>query len=121
MSFETAKNVINWIFTHVPDYADGVEINFIGGEPLLEYPLIKEIFSYVSRKQPKIPYIFFATTNGTLLSLIKIFLIFDVLSYLLFVQPYRTHTISPGPEILICKPFRYLQNFPVYPYRAFPF
>jgi sulfatase maturation enzyme AslB (radical SAM superfamily) len=68
MSFETAKDVIDWIFTHVPDYADGVEIDFIGGEPLLEYPLIKEIVSYVSRKQPEIPYIFFATTNGTLLT-----------------------------------------------------
>jgi sulfatase maturation enzyme AslB (radical SAM superfamily) len=68
MTFETAQNIIDWIFTHVPDYADKVEIDFIGGEPLLEFSLIKRIFSYVCSIQPEIPYIFFATTNGTLLT-----------------------------------------------------
>jgi radical SAM protein with 4Fe4S-binding SPASM domain len=68
MTFETAKNVVDWIFTHVPEYANKVEIDFIGGEPLLEFSLIKEIFSYVYGIQPEMPYIFFATTNGTLLT-----------------------------------------------------
>jgi sulfatase maturation enzyme AslB (radical SAM superfamily) len=68
MTFETAQKVVDWIFTHVPDYADKVEIDFIGGEPLLEFTLIKEIFSYVYKIRPEIPYIFFATTNGTLLT-----------------------------------------------------
>jgi radical SAM protein with 4Fe4S-binding SPASM domain len=67
MSLEVARQSIDWIFSHVPDYADGVEIDFIGGEPLLEFPLIKEIVSYVCGKQPDIPFIFFATTNGTVL------------------------------------------------------
>jgi radical SAM protein with 4Fe4S-binding SPASM domain len=68
MSFATAKNTIDWIFTHVPDYADEVIIDFIGGEPLLKFQLIKEIVSYVNKKQPTTPYIFFADTNGTLIT-----------------------------------------------------
>jgi sulfatase maturation enzyme AslB (radical SAM superfamily) len=67
MSLEVARQSIDWIFSHVPDYAEGVEIDFIGGEPLLEFPLIKEIVSYVCGKHSGIPFIFFATTNGTLL------------------------------------------------------
>jgi sulfatase maturation enzyme AslB (radical SAM superfamily) len=50
MDFETARRSIDWIFTHVPDYADAVEISFIGGEPLLEFPLIKEVTQYVCEK-----------------------------------------------------------------------
>jgi radical SAM protein with 4Fe4S-binding SPASM domain len=68
MSFATAKNVIDWIFTHVPDYADEVVIDFIGGEPLLKFKLIKEIVSYVDNKRPEVPYVFFADTNGTVLT-----------------------------------------------------
>jgi hypothetical protein len=55
------------------------------------------------------------------LAFIKSFLILDVCPNLLFIQSYRTNAISPGPEILVRKPFRHFQNFPVYPYRAFPF
>jgi hypothetical protein len=68
MSFQTAKNAINWIFTHVPDYAGRVEIGFIGGEPLLEFPLINDVFDYVCKLNLKTPYVFYATTNGTLLT-----------------------------------------------------
>jgi sulfatase maturation enzyme AslB (radical SAM superfamily) len=68
MPFQTACNAIDWIFTHVPDYADGVEIGFIGGEPLLEFPLLKRIFEYVCRLKPAVPHIFFATTNGAVLT-----------------------------------------------------
>jgi radical SAM protein with 4Fe4S-binding SPASM domain len=68
MSLTTAKNVIDWIFTHVPDYADEVVIDFIGGEPLLKFKLIKDIVSYVDNKNPTVPYVFFADTNGTILT-----------------------------------------------------
>jgi sulfatase maturation enzyme AslB (radical SAM superfamily) len=68
MSFETARTAIDWIFAHVPDYADGVEIGFIGGEPLLEFPLMRRVFEYVCGNKPAVPHIFFATTNGTLLT-----------------------------------------------------
>lgn len=68
MSLATAKNVIDWIFTHVPDYVDEVVIDFIGGESLLKFKLIKEIVSYVENRYPAVPYIFFADTNGTILT-----------------------------------------------------
>lgn len=68
MSLDTAKKSIDWIFNHVPKDVDGVEIGFIGGEPLLEFELIKNIVGYVCDKKPDSPYIFFASTNGTLLT-----------------------------------------------------
>jgi sulfatase maturation enzyme AslB (radical SAM superfamily) len=67
MSVDTARRSIDWIFSHVPGYADAVEISFIGGEPLLEFSLIKEITQYVCEKKPAIPFIFYATTNGAVL------------------------------------------------------
>jgi radical SAM protein with 4Fe4S-binding SPASM domain len=68
MSLDIAKNSIDWIFNNIPDYTDEVIIDFIGGEPLLEYSLIKEIIYYVKKKRTSIPYVFFANTNGTLLT-----------------------------------------------------
>ncbi|MBR1656836.1 MAG: 4Fe-4S cluster-binding domain-containing protein [Synergistaceae bacterium] len=69
MNFDTAKKCIDWIFHNIPDYAtDGVEIGFIGGEPLMEFNLLRQIFSYVASKYNDIEHIFYATTNGTLLN-----------------------------------------------------
>ncbi len=67
MSFDTAKKCIDWIFANVPENADGVELGFIGGEPLVEFSLIKQIFGYVESLNLSKPHIFYATTNGTLL------------------------------------------------------
>jgi len=68
MSLETAKRCIDWIFDNVPQKLDAVEIQFIGGEPLLEFEMIKEIIRYTDNKKPRYKYIFFATTNGTVLN-----------------------------------------------------
>jgi uncharacterized protein len=69
MMLETAKDCIEWIFSNVPDYAkDGVEINFIGGEPLLEFELLKEVVAYTCSKPRDRDYIFFASTNGAVLN-----------------------------------------------------
>lgn len=68
MSFETARFIVDWVFDHTPINADTVGFDFIGGEPLLEFHLIKEIFEYACSKKWKIPLNFFATTNGTLLT-----------------------------------------------------
>ena len=67
MTFETAKNCVDWIFSHVPEDMYGVELSFIGGEPLLEFDLEKELFEYCEKSHSNYPYIFYATTNGTLL------------------------------------------------------
>ncbi|MBR1486713.1 MAG: 4Fe-4S cluster-binding domain-containing protein [Synergistaceae bacterium] len=69
MNLDTAQRCIDWIFHNIPDYATGgVEISFIGGEPLMEFDLLKQIFSYVYNKYNNIEHIFYATTNGTLLN-----------------------------------------------------
>lgn len=68
MPYSTAQNCIDWIFTHIPEYAtDGVEVGFIGGEPLIEFDLLKKVYGYTCEKYPNVPKIFYATTNGTLL------------------------------------------------------
>ena len=68
MTLDIAKKSIDWIFNNVPKEADGVEIHFIGGEPLLEFELIKDIAGYVWGEKKAIPFILFSTTNGTVLT-----------------------------------------------------
>lgn len=68
MSFETACKSIDWIFENVPDDMNGIEITFIGGEPLIEFDLIKKVYEYTHEKYPDDSYIFYATTNGALLN-----------------------------------------------------
>ena len=68
MSFETACKCIDWIFENKPADTDGIEITFIGGEPLIEFELEKEIYEYTYKKYKDSSYIFYATTNGVLLT-----------------------------------------------------
>jgi sulfatase maturation enzyme AslB (radical SAM superfamily) len=68
ISFSVARKIIDWIFENVPSGIDEVEIDFIGGEPLLEFELIRNISHYVINKKTSTPFILFATTNGTLLT-----------------------------------------------------
>lgn len=68
MSLDTAKKVIDWIFLNIPSDTKGIEFGFIGGEPLLEFELIKDIVDYVRAKDTEEQYIFYATTNGTVLT-----------------------------------------------------
>jgi radical SAM protein with 4Fe4S-binding SPASM domain len=68
MSLNTAIKIIDWVFDNVPANMDGVEFTFIGGEPLLEFSLIKSIVEYTSEKYQNKKYIFYATTNGVLLT-----------------------------------------------------
>lgn len=68
MNFECAKKIIDWIFTHIPNNTEDIEINFIGGEPLLEFELLKNIVEYTHLKKPTEHYSFFTTTNGVLLN-----------------------------------------------------
>lgn len=68
MSFNTAKACIDDIFSTIPEGTKLIEISFIGGEPLLEMSLIKDIFNYVNHYHNDDRVVFFATTNGTTLS-----------------------------------------------------
>ena len=70
MSFETAKMIILKeidIFSRKhKDPMDRFAIEFFGGEPLLNFPLIKEIFEWVCTLDIDFPLMFQTTTNGTL-------------------------------------------------------
>ncbi len=68
MTIETARKSVDWIFQNIPPGRKGVTLDFIGGEPLLEFDLIKKIFEYAEENKGAIPVKYFATTNGTLLN-----------------------------------------------------
>lgn len=69
MSIEIAKEVITKSF-YKKFYSDKdeIQIDFMGGEPLLEFDKIKDIAEWMWSKEWPKPYILFATTNGTLLN-----------------------------------------------------
>lgn len=70
MDFETAKRAILTEAQYVKDHRDNfdeMEIDFMGGEPLMNMKLIQQVVEWLENEQPiDIPYICFATTNGTL-------------------------------------------------------
>ena len=68
MTFETAKRCVDDIFKNIPDGTELIEISFIGGEPLLEMKLLKDVYEYTMHQYPDERLTFFATTNGTVLS-----------------------------------------------------
>lgn len=68
MTFETARHLLRDEFSFVlssPDF-DEIEIDFMGGEPFMNFNLIKQVVEWLERDPPPVPYICFATTNGTL-------------------------------------------------------
>lgn len=66
MSFETAKKTIDFFFEHSVENPD-VVIGFYGGEPLLEFELIKQCVAYINEINEGKNIRFGMTTNGTLL------------------------------------------------------
>jgi len=68
MSFETGKKCIDWIFDNVPAEKSKIEISFIGGEPFLEFEMLKKLVEYTESNKYNIPYNFFAMTNGAILT-----------------------------------------------------
>ena len=68
MSIQTAKKVIDNIFATKPQKFTGTNIGFIGGEPLLAFDLIKEVCEYAWSKYSDEDFIFYASTNGTVLT-----------------------------------------------------
>ena len=68
MTFETAKAILLKEFDFVrksPTFKE-IEIDFMGGEPLMNMPLIKQVVEWLEQEPPPVPFICFATTNGTL-------------------------------------------------------
>ncbi len=65
MSFTTAKSIIDKEFSTATS-GETFEIEFFGGEPFLNFPLIKQIVDYVKSKYSNLKVYFNASTNGTL-------------------------------------------------------
>lgn len=69
MTFESAQKFIMEQVSLAKDDYDSFEIQFMGGEPLLEFPLIQKIAYWLWGEVPfNKKYILFAQTNGTLLN-----------------------------------------------------
>lgn len=70
MTLETAQTILSKEFdtfrTNEQDSRSRLAIEFFGGEPLLNFPLIKQIYEWVVANDPGIPIMFQMTTNGTL-------------------------------------------------------
>jgi len=69
MPFDLAKSIIRKEFETVKndDRFTELEIDFMGGEPLMNFELIKQVVEWLRGESFDIPFICFATTNGTLL------------------------------------------------------
>lgn len=71
MDFETAKKAIDFYLSR-SDKAEELCLAFYGGEPLLEFPLIKKCVEYIMKNKGDQSITFPMTTNGTLLDKEKI-------------------------------------------------
>ncbi|MBQ3452364.1 MAG: 4Fe-4S cluster-binding domain-containing protein [Selenomonadaceae bacterium] len=70
MDVNLAKEIIlrEAQFVNDSDQFDELQIDFMGGEPLMNFPLIKEIVEWLEGDVISVPWICFATTNATLLT-----------------------------------------------------
>lgn len=70
MSVETAKRVLENEFEHSSHdgVTEALDISFMGGEPLEEFELIREVSEWVWGKDWPLPYELSLPTNGTLLT-----------------------------------------------------
>jgi uncharacterized protein len=67
MTEETAKKAIDYYIAHTSDSPDPA-FGFYGGEPFLNFELIKILVPYIKHKMRGKNYSFHITTNGTLLT-----------------------------------------------------
>lgn len=69
MSYDIAQYCIEEIFRDMKQQnKNSVTINFIGGEPLLEFELMEKIFAYTEQNKKDFDVLYFASTNGTILN-----------------------------------------------------
>jgi uncharacterized protein len=70
MTVELAKKIISQEAKMVAesDKFDEIQIDFMGGEPLMNFELIKEIVEWLENGNINVPWICFASTNATLIN-----------------------------------------------------
>jgi len=67
MTFEMAKKGIDFLIDHSSDLKN-IAVGFYGGEPLIEFELIKKTIEYVKENAVGKEVLFTITTNGTLIN-----------------------------------------------------
>lgn len=67
MTFETAKKAIDFLIESALEHGNKITVAFFGGEPLLNFKLMKECVEYIDTFK-KIECEYMITTNGTLLT-----------------------------------------------------
>ena len=65
MSWEVAKEILDKELNE-DDYSKAINFELFGGEPFLEFELIKKIVDYLKSNKARKPFRLFVTTNGTL-------------------------------------------------------
>ena len=70
MSIGQAKDIIRREaqFVFEDDRFDELQIDFMGGEPLMNFPLIKEVVEWLESGVIDVPWLCFASTNATLIT-----------------------------------------------------
>jgi uncharacterized protein len=101
MSFETAKKSIDFLLDHSRDL-DEVNIGFYGGEPLLEFDLIKKCVEYAEDLFEGKELSFTITTNGSLLT--------DRIIDFLIEHDFHTMISLDGPKEIQDKNRRFAAN-----------
>ena len=70
MTFDTARQVLQDEFEPSPksprEASDRLAIEFFGGEPMLNFKLIRQVYQWVRDNDPGFPVMFQLTSNGTL-------------------------------------------------------
>lgn len=70
MSFDVARTILEREIAHFASTYPGEErfaVEFFGGEPLLNFPLVEQVYVWMKGLSLSFPYVFQITTNGTLL------------------------------------------------------
>ena len=69
MTFAMAQNIIKKEFEQLKNSSDFeyILIDFMGGEPLMNFSLIKDVVEWLEEDYPDFPWLCYATTNGTLI------------------------------------------------------
>lgn len=68
MDFNSVKNVLDFVFSNIPNSKDILYVSFYGGEPLLNMDVIKSTINYIQSKKLSRKIIYTMTTNGILLT-----------------------------------------------------
>lgn len=92
MTWENAEKIMNFVGGLVPDHFSGLKIVFFGGEPLLNFDLIKKIVNYSKNRWKALgkELKFSISTNASLLN--------DIINKYLIAHSFDTLFSIDGPE-----------------------